>query len=119
MRWGCMSALQYSDWIVTPITGHYAESKGDFQHLGAYMDKCIAPLDYPKFAESEAQFALFLFFCAKLAQQWRFKAETAALLPAGQPADKHQCQSAEIENFQADAFLPAAESVRVLNLPVN
>ena len=38
--------LQYSDWIVTPITGHYAESKGDFQHLSVYMDKCTALIDY-------------------------------------------------------------------------
>lgn len=32
------AVLQYSDWIVTPTTGHYAESNGDFQHLSAYMD---------------------------------------------------------------------------------
>ncbi|KYQ70393.1 hypothetical protein AZH43_05045 [Acinetobacter pragensis] len=32
------AVLQYSDWIVTPTTGHHAESNGDFQHLSAYMD---------------------------------------------------------------------------------
>ncbi|ENU17672.1 hypothetical protein QUG64_10530 [Acinetobacter lwoffii] len=34
-------ALQYSDLIVTLITGHHAESKGDFQHLGTYMDNAL------------------------------------------------------------------------------
>ena len=110
-----MSALQYSDWIVTPITGHYAESKGDFQHLGAYMDKCNAQLDYPKFTECEVQFVSFLFFCTKLAQQVQVTAGKAALLPARPPADKRQCRSAEIENLQAHAFLPAIEAAPVLN----
>lgn len=36
-------ALQYSDLVVTPITGQYAESKGDFQHLGTYMDNALRP----------------------------------------------------------------------------
>lgn len=34
-------ALQYSDLIVTSTAGHYAESKGDFQHLSTYMDNAL------------------------------------------------------------------------------
>jgi len=45
----CLSALQYSDLIVTPITGQHAAGIGDLRHLGSCMGNALRGLDYAIF----------------------------------------------------------------------
>jgi hypothetical protein len=44
-----LSALQYSDLIVTPITGQHAAGIGDLRHLGSCMGNALRGLDYAIF----------------------------------------------------------------------